>query len=174
MEIRNSTLRDIDDIFTLYQIATDFQKSKFPENQWPKFDRKLIETEINDKRQWKIIIDHKIACIWAITFNDPQIWEERDIDPSIYIHRIATNPDFRGKKFVSEIVNWAKDYTASKNKIFIRMDTCGYNKRLIDYYENSGFNFLGSTRLKNPTGLPSHYENSIVCLFEIQIKKAGN
>ena len=110
MNIQNSTLEDIEDIFALYKIGTDLQKLKFPENQWPKFDRKLIELEINEERQWKIIIDNKIACTWAITFNDPQIWEERDVDPSVYIHRIATNPEFRGQKFVSKIVDWARDY----------------------------------------------------------------
>jgi len=170
MEIRNSTLKDIDDIFTLYKIATDFQKIKFPKNQWPEFDRELITDEVNDKRQWKMIIDNKIACVWAITFNDPQIWEERDLDPSIYIHRIATNPDFRGQNFVSEIVKWARDYATYKNKLFIRMDTCGNNKKLISHYGNSGFNFLGLTNLKNTEGLPSHYENAIVCLFEIRLQ----
>jgi len=169
MKILNSTLHDIETIFDFYKIATDFQKIKFPENQWPTFQRNLIETEINENRQWKLVIDTKIACIWAITFNDPQIWQEKDVEPSIYIHRIATNPDFRGLNFVSEIVKWAKEYAISKNKLFIRMDTCGNNKKLINHYKNCGFEFLGMSKLKNTDGLPSHYKNSNVCLFEIKL-----
>jgi len=38
----NSSLNDIPEIFRLYKLATDFQKIKFPENQWPEFDKKLI------------------------------------------------------------------------------------------------------------------------------------
>ncbi|MDD2781481.1 MAG: GNAT family N-acetyltransferase, partial [Sulfuricurvum sp.] len=102
ISIKNSTISDIDEIFRLYKIATDFQKSKFFVH-WPEFKRALIETEIMEKRQWKMIIDGEIACIWATTFSDPQIWGERDRDPALYIHRIATNPDFRGNNFVARI-----------------------------------------------------------------------
>ncbi len=172
MKILNCTIEDVEDIFKLYRLATDFQKIKFPDNQWPPFSENLIKTEINDHRQWKILIDNKIACIWAIAFHDPQIWEERDIDPAIYIHRIATNPDFRGLNFVFEIVKWAKEYAISKNKLFIRMDTCGNNEKLIHHYVNCGFNFLGFSRPKDTDGLPSHYENADVCLFEIPLNNS--
>jgi hypothetical protein len=43
---------------------------------WPDFDRKLVETELVENRQWKLLIDGQIACVW-VTFNDPEIWEER-------------------------------------------------------------------------------------------------
>jgi hypothetical protein len=45
---------------------------------WPNFDQHLIETELSENRQWKLIIENQIACVWAITFNDAEIWEERD------------------------------------------------------------------------------------------------
>ncbi|MFZ3052221.1 MAG: GNAT family N-acetyltransferase [Sulfuricurvum sp.] len=54
--------------------------------------------------------DDQIACIWATTFSDLQIWGKRDLDPALYIHRIATNPDFRGNKFVAQIVACAEQY----------------------------------------------------------------
>jgi hypothetical protein len=44
---------------------------------WPNFDQHLIETELSENRQWKLIIENQIACVWAITFNDAEIWEER-------------------------------------------------------------------------------------------------
>jgi ribosomal protein S18 acetylase RimI-like enzyme len=169
LTIQNSTIEDIDNIFSLYRIATEYQKDKFPDNQWPEFDREMVMSEIKDSRQWKMVIDNKIACIWAITFNDPEIWEDRDNDPSIYIHRIATNPEFRGHKFVSQIVDWAKLYAKAKDKKYIRLDTCGYNTKLIEHYKTSGFNFLGIWKLKNYEGLPSHYHNADVCFFEIEL-----
>ena len=169
MNIQNSTPEDISEIFRLYELATKFQKTTFPENTWPDFERKLVETEIQEKRQFKMVIDNQIACVWAVAFNDPQIWEAQDVDPSIYIHRIATNPDFRGRQFVMAIVTWAKTYAVSHKKKFIRMDTCGNNHRLIKHYENCGFNFLGMVRLNNTDELPPHYENADVCLFEIKL-----
>ena len=169
MVITNSNLNDISEIFRLYDLATNFQKIKFPKNQWPLFNQNNIAIEIIQNRQFKLIIDGKIACIWGITYSDPQIWEEKENALSIYIHRIATNPEYRGNNFVKTIVNWAKDHALQHHKQFIRMDTCGRNERLISYYKACGFNFLGINKLQNTTQLPSHYHNAEVCFFEIKL-----
>lgn len=169
MTITNSNLIDIPEIFRLYNLATDFQKIKFPENQWPEFDKKLITTEVVENRQFKIVIEDKIACIWAITYSDAQIWEDRENNTSIYIHRIATNPEFRGNNFVQVIADWSINFARKQNKRSIRMDTCGKNDKLIQYYKNCGFNYLGLKKLKNTSELPSHYHNADVCFFEIKI-----
>ncbi|HSI68667.1 MAG TPA: GNAT family N-acetyltransferase [Gillisia sp.] len=170
MKIENSSRSDLAKIFRLYKEATQFQKEKFPENQWPQFSPDLVVKELDEKRQFKIVMDGNIACIWAVTFSDPEIWEEKNRDPAIYIHRIATNPQFRGHNFVSKIVNWGKVYARLHNKEFIRLDTCGDNKKLISHYCNAGFNFLGIKKLKNSKGLPAHYENADVCYFEIEME----
>ena len=170
LQINNSSIHDIDEIFRLYNIATEFQKTRFSVH-WPEFDRKLVETEILENRQWKIVIDSKIACIWATTFNDPQIWEERNEDPSVYIHRIATNPDFRGQNLVGQIVQWVKIYAKENQKEFVRMDTVGDNIGLVRYYEKCGFDFLGLLKLKNTEGLPAHYDNATVSLFQMTLNE---
>lgn len=169
MKIKNSSIADLAEIFRLYREATKFQKIKFPGNQWPEFSRELIIKELGENRQFKIVIEDKIACAWAVTFNDPEIWEEKNIDPAIYIHRIATNPNFRGHNFVAKIVSWAKNYAREHHKKFIRLDTCGDNTRLIAHYRNAGFNFLGMKKLKDAMGLPQHYVNADVCYFEIEL-----
>lgn len=169
MNITNSTKADIPEIFRLYTLATDFQRIKFPGNLWPEFDQKLITTEVAENRQFKLLIEDKIACIWAITFSDPQIWEGSENDAAIYIHRIATNPDFRGNNFVQAIVDWSKEYAIKQKKQFIRMDTCGNNERLINHYKNCGFDFLGMKKLKDTSELPSHYHKADVCFFEIAL-----
>jgi ribosomal protein S18 acetylase RimI-like enzyme len=166
MQITNSTINDIDKIFSLYRIATEYQKTKHSV-LWPEFERTLVEEEIKEKRQWKIVVDNTISCVFATTFSDPLIWEERDQQPSIYIHRIATNPAYRGKNFVTHIVDWAKLYAKENNKEFIRLDTVGENKGLIKHYQSCGFDFLGVFKLANTEGLPQHYHNASVSLFEI-------
>lgn len=169
MTIQNSTAEDIDEIFRLYKLATEYQKSKPNSAIWPEFSTALIQTEIQENRQWKIIIDNKIACVWAIAFSDPQIWQERNSDPAIYIHRIATDPNFRGRNLVGEIVNWSKEYAPKNQKKFVRMDTVGENQGLIDYYTHCGFDFLGLSKLSDTAGLPAHYEDATVSLFEIEL-----
>ena len=169
MEIENCTMKDIDEIFRLYRIASAYQQSKQTVVVWPEFETKLVETEIAENRQWKLIINDAIACVWATTFSDEQIWEERNADPAIYIHRITTNPDFRGNNFVAEIVKWAKEYAKENGKDFVRLDTLGNNAKLIEHYTGAGFTFLGMFNLKNTRGLPDHYHNVPACLFEIKL-----
>ncbi|QHI37838.1 hypothetical protein IMCC3317_32210 [Kordia antarctica] len=170
MILKNSNSEDIPEIFRLYRLATEFQKVKFPENLWPEFDLKYITTEVVEKRQFKLVIEDKIACIWAITYSDDQIWEHSENDAAIYIHRIATNPEFRGNNFVQIIVDWSKNFARKHHKQFIRMDTCGKNERLIAHYKSCGFNFLGMKKLENTAGLPSHYHNADACFFEIELE----
>ncbi|WP_281541119.1 hypothetical protein [Maribacter aestuarii] len=99
MSIENSKLIDIDNILNLYSSATNYMKSK---NQvhWPEFPNDLILNEIEENRQWKLLIEDKIACIWATTLNDELIWGDKNKEPSLYIHRIATNPVLESKTWL--------------------------------------------------------------------------
>jgi len=169
MKIENCTANDITEIFRLYRLASAYQKSKQTVVVWPEFEKQLVETEIAENRQWKLIIDGEIACVWATTFSDEQIWEERNTDSAVYIHRIATNPNFRGKNFVLIIVEWAREYAKNNDKDYVRLDTIGNNTKLIEHYTSSGFHFLGMFDLKNTDGLPDHYHNAPACLFEIKL-----
>jgi RimJ/RimL family protein N-acetyltransferase len=168
MPIVNSTPEDIPVILDLYDQAIAYQK-KVASRYWLGFDKKLIETEVAEHRQWKLVIDGQIACIFVITWNDASIWAERDLQPSLYLHRIVTNPEFRGGAFVKEIVNWARAFCVQHNRKFIRLDTFGDNEKLIAYYEACGFTYLGLTTLGKRPDLPKHYEGTSLALLEIGI-----
>jgi len=165
MKIENSQPTDIARIFELYKIATEYMKSK-GQVYWPSFQKELIENEIEEKRQWKLSIDGEIACIWATTLHDELIWAGHTQEPSVYIHRIATNPEFRGQNLVQKLVTWANAYGLSQNLLYIRLDTVGLNKGLINHYQKHGFDFLGAKALKDTTGLPDHYQEGEVCYFQ--------
>ncbi|QIY91270.1 GNAT family N-acetyltransferase [Chryseobacterium gallinarum] len=166
--ITTNTLQDIDEIFNLYKQASDFKKVK-SNIQWPEFGYNMIETEIKENRLYKFTIEGKIACIWSIAFEDPQIWEEQNSDPSLYIHRIATHPSFRGQKFVEQIAIWAKSFAEQNNKQYVRMDTVGLNPKLVNYYVNCGFTYLGVKTPANTQGLPAHYQNISINLFQLKV-----
>ncbi|PSL44223.1 ribosomal protein S18 acetylase RimI-like enzyme [Chitinophaga niastensis] len=168
MEILNSTMNDIDRIFDLYDDAVAFQKTRFNKH-WQSFDQEMVATEIKEGRQWKIVEDGATACIFASAFSDPFIWGEKNTDPAIYLHRIVTNPLFRGKNYVLTIIEWAKVYGKKMNKDYIRIDTWGDNQYLIDYYVKCGFTFLGLMTPEDAATLPSHYSGISLSLFEIKI-----
>jgi hypothetical protein len=170
MEIKNCTSADTNVILSLYQAARDLQTQR-KMVVWPSFEKSFIEKEINEARQWKIVIDDTIVCNWAITFEDKEIWGEKDQDNSIYIHRICNNPNFRGNRYIDKIVEWAKVYSKQSGKQFVRLDTLGENTKLIEHYTSAGFKFLGIFKLTDTATLPKHYQDEPnCCLFEINLQ----
>ena len=168
MDIKNCELSDIDDIVTLYKNAIAYQKTKKCA-VWPMFSANDITLAINEKRQFKIIIENKTACIFTFTFQDKSIWGDKDQNDAVYIHKIATAANFKGKNLVNELIIFSKKYAKKHSKLFLRMDTVGENTGLIDYYTKCGFTFLGLNKLTSFTDLPKHYHNATVSLFELQI-----
>jgi len=165
LQVLNSQAADIDIIFGFYDLAIAHQKKVFNKH-WQGFSREMVQTEIDENRQYKILVDGVVACVFAVTFNDPLIWGARDQD-AIYIHRIVTHPEFRGHSFVKEIIKWAKDYAAKNNIKFIRMDTWADNEKLLKYYTGCGFDYVGVVCMEKTDGLPKHYEGISLSLFEI-------
>ena len=167
--ITNVLPHDIDLVFARYADAAAHQRKISTVVVWPDFDRAMVAREINENHQWKLIIDGEVACVWATTFSDEQIWEARNADPAVYIHRIATNPAFRGHNFVETIVSWAVKHARKLGKEYVRLDTLGNNTRLIDHYTQAGFTFLGMFELNDTTGLPVHYQEEPTCLFQLAV-----
>lgn len=168
MKIELSTPEDIDTIFSLYDAGTRYQKS-VAKKHWQGFERTLIEKEMQENRQWKIVEEDAIACVFAIAFSDPLIWKEKDKDPAVYLHRIATNPLFYGNGYVKHIIAWAKEYALRNGKSFIRMDTGSGNEKLNNYYVSCGFTYLGITEIGEADDLPSHYKGGSSSLFELKL-----
>jgi GNAT superfamily N-acetyltransferase len=168
MEIINCSLEDIDEICRLYDIATAYQKER-KSVHWPEFSREMLISEIREKRHWKITEKGIITGIWVSAVSDPQIWEERNGDAAIYIHRIAVNPEFRGNMIGRKIVEWAGKHGTEHGKTFLRLDTAGRNQKLISYYGSCGFRLVEIRRLKDFSGLPEHYHNAEICLFELKL-----
>lgn len=167
IEVLNSQAADIDIIFDFYDMAIAHQKKVFNKH-WQGFSRELVQTEIAENRQYKILVGGEIACVFAVTFNDKLIWGDRDQD-AIYIHRIVTHPDFRGYAFVKEIIKWARQYSLDNGLKYIRMDTWADNEKLLAYYTGCGFEYVGVVTMQKTDGLPKHYEGITLSLFEIEV-----
>ena len=168
MKIENCTIEDFEEIVNLYKQARALQ-ARLKMVVWPTFSKEMILQEIAEKRQFKGIINNEIGCVWAVAFSDPLIWEEKNKDAAIYIHRIATNKEYRGHNYVKNIVNWAVKHPLKNNYRYIRLDTVGENIGLINHYRKCGFQFLGLFKLKQTKELPAHYTNATVSLFEIEV-----
>lgn len=167
IQVINSQISDIETIFQFYDMAIAHQKKVFNKH-WQGFSRSLVETEIAENRQYKILVNGEVACIFAVTFEDKLIWGDQDVD-SIYIHRIVTHPEFRGYSFVKKIIKWAKALAPLNGIKYIRMDTWADNEKLLAYYTGCGFDYVGVVTMQETEGLPKHYEGISLSLFEIKV-----
>jgi RimJ/RimL family protein N-acetyltransferase len=170
MLILNSSLKDVTNIFRLYNLATEYQKSK-SNHHWQPFDPQLIETEIKEHRHWKIVKDETIVCIFSTSTDDSLIWGRKDNESSLYLHRIVTDPDHRGNNYVPFIIEWVKTNARRTGIKSIRLDTFSENQKLVDYYLKCGFTLLRVIILKESKHLPKHYHNASLGLFEIRISE---
>jgi ribosomal protein S18 acetylase RimI-like enzyme len=173
MDITLTTNKDLDILESLFGHAIEFQRSR-SNNSWREMNRPLIEKEIREKLHWKIIEEDQIACFFSIALNDRLVWDERDAEPSIYLHRIVTNPTFRGKGYVKHIVVWAEAYGRAAGKQWVRLDTHRDNERLNAYYQQCGFVFCGIKRFEDDSdpSVPRHYLGSGLSLYERPIPSA--
>ena len=173
MEIVKATASDFDLIFDLYDKAIEFQKTVFDKHSLG-FDADLVRSEIAENRLWKIQEGSNTACIFSVAYEDPIIWGEDSAESAMYIHRIVTNPDFRGRGYVKSIVEWARTHAYENALRYIRMDTWGDNLKLKDHYTACGFEYKGVvTPAESPT-LPKHYRGINLGLFEIDLEAEGD
>ncbi|MGJ1264943.1 GNAT family N-acetyltransferase [Sphingobacterium spiritivorum] len=168
MIIRSSTRADIDNIFDIYEQASAY-KLQVSSKGWKGFRRDLVEKEIDENRHFVILEEDVVACTFLIVLQDEIIWKDRGSDPAIYIHRIATNPSFRGNSYVKTIVKWAKNYALEHKKKFIRLDTHSGNEKINEYYKSCGFTYQGISQINWQEGLPEHYKEGSFSLFEIAL-----
>lgn len=168
MKITNSTIEDIDEIFKIYDTATAYQKT-VNNKSWSGFERTLVEKEIIENRHFKIMEGDDMACTFVITFSDTIIWKNSDEDKAIYLHRIATHPNFRGRSYMKKIVEWSKAYAKENEFSFIRMDTHSGNEKLNTHYINSGFTYKGIGSIEWTSDLPEHYKEGPFSLFEMKL-----
>ncbi len=168
MQIINSNPADIETLLRFYDWGRELQQEK-SNRHWQNFDPAVLLKEIAEKRQWKIMEDDQVTCVFLTAYDDPYIWGEKNKNPSVYLHRIVTHPLHRGKNYVKTIIEWAKGHGKQMGKEYLRMDTWGDNPKLIDYYIKCGFNFLGIITPDTTANLPAHYSCISLSLFEIKI-----
>lgn len=173
MRFENAIPADFDTIFDLYDKAIEFQKTVF-DKQWLGFDVDLVNREIDDGRLWKIVEEDNVACIYSIAYADPIIWGSESHIAAMYIHRIVTNPEFRGRGYVRTIVNWAREHAAENDLLYSRMDTWADNLKLKDYYTGCGFEWKGTVSPEDSTTMPAHYRGIQLGLFELDLRTTAS
>jgi len=167
-EIKNTEISDLPKIFELFDHSIEYQeKNGYP--VWRDYDKGAIMKDIENKNQYKVIIDSATAIVFSICYADKVIWRALDKGDSIYLHRIVVNPIFKGRKLFGLVLDWAIQHSKQKGLSNIRMDTWATNITIIKYYQSFGFDFIENYITPNSLELPVHNRNLALALLQYSV-----
>ncbi len=167
-KIIHTTKNDLDFIYWLFDEAIAYQKRK-NFTVWKGYDKNVLQKDILNELQYKIIIANEIACVFSICYTDPVIWREKEKGDAIYLHRIVVNPKYKGEKQFKKILDWTIEHAKQKKLNFVRMDTWADNPNIIGYYQSFGFIFLGTYTTPETEELPKSHRNLELALLEFKL-----
>jgi GNAT superfamily N-acetyltransferase len=171
-QIHNTETSDLTEIFGLFESSISYQEKKgYP--VWKDYDKGAIIKDIENKNQYKVIIDSTIAIVFSVGYSDKIIWRDLDKGDSIYLHRIVVNPIFKGGKLFGKILDWAIDHIKQKGLSHIRMDTWAANPTIIQYYQSFGFRIIENYTTPDTPELPKHNRNLALTLLEYQTPRTS-
>lgn len=159
---------DLKQIFAFFEHSIDYQEKRgYP--VWRNYDKQAIVNDIENKMQFKVVVDGEMAMVFSIRYNDKVIWRSLDQGDSIYLHRIVVNPTFKGQRLFGTILNWAIEQCRQNGLSNVRMDTWAANPTIINYYKGFGFKFVENYTTPDSIELPVHNRNLALTLLEYQI-----
>ena len=163
--ITNTEINELSLIYDLFDSSVVYQeKNGYP--SWKDYDKAAILRDIENKNQYKVILNDSIGMVFSVCYNDPVIWRTRDLDDAVYLHRIVVNPLHKGQKLFKLVLDWAVEHARVKNRSTIRMDTWAANHKLIEYYQGFGFSFVENFMTPDTPELPVHNRNLPLALLE--------
>ena len=167
-DIINTNPEDLPIIYRLFDQAIEYQKiNNYP--VWPDYDRKVLQEDIDCDRQFKLISEEEIACIFSICGSDPVVWREMNKVPALYLHRVVTNPKFKGQRLFQSVLDHAIELAGSNNVKLIRLDTWAHNEPIKSYYLSFGFDIVEYFTTPDTDELPLQQRGNDVVLMEYRL-----
>ena len=150
MEIRKTTLDDLDGVMTIYKKARQFMRIHDNPTQWlgGKPTREQIEDDIAKGRSYVCVNEGRIAGVLCFFIgNDPTyktIYDGNWLNDSPYavVHRIASSGEFKGTG--TFMMEWAFSQCGN-----VRVDTHEDNYVMQNMLRKLGYSYCGVIHLEN-------------------------
>lgn len=172
-KIEPTSLEDLPFIHWIYEEAIRYHQ-RMQYNVWKGYDKQVLEQETRMGLLHKLVIDGKIALVFSAIYSDKQLWEDRDRDDAVYVHRMAVNPEFRGRRLFAKVFEWLVNDAKKRGRKFLRLDTWGDNPKMIAYYESFGYRFVRYHSSGNDPELPIPHRNMFFVLMEYKVPELEN
>ena len=114
--------------------------------------------QLQKRGEMFIAFDNKrVVATVSLADSDTRIWGD-DIAPALYIHKLAVDSSFSGKKIGEKLIEWAATQAQEKGIYRLRLDCGGNVAGLCSYYERIGFIRVGTTTIESYDGPVALFE----------------
>lgn len=159
--IRRAKISEIPDILTITRACA----KKMEENgifQWnEQYPSK--EAFIKDIERYELFVIEENRTVQGTivisTLMDDEYKPIKWLTPngnSTYIHRLSVHPNFQGKGFAQQMMDFAEAYSRENGFVSVRLDTFSQNKRNQRFYEQRGYQKLGDIFFPKQSDHPFH------------------
>ncbi len=146
--IRRAKISEIPDILRLTKACAP-QMIKMGICQWNEHypTKTAFEKDIAREELFVLEIANNLAGIVVMsTFMDEEYRPIRWLtsnENNMYIHRLAVHPEYQGKGYAQQLMDFAENQAKQIGFTSIRLDTFSQNKRNQRFYEHRGYHRLG-------------------------------
>ena len=121
-------------------------------------NKKVFEQDYTRGELYVLYVqDILVGCITISSVKDSEYnaisWLTQD-SKQYYIHRLAILPAFQHQGHARTLMDFAEGFAKSNQALSVRLDTFGQNKRNQKFYENRGYQRLGSIYFPNQSQHP--------------------
>ena len=146
--IRKAEFKDLQEIKLLTEACARamIQKGIYQWNEhYPSLQK--LERDIQLQELYVLAKEDKILGIIVITPTKDEEYIPIDwlskTENNLYIHRLATHPDYWGKGYAQKLMDFAEEVARENNYESVRLDTFSQNSRNQQFYEKRGYRRLG-------------------------------
>ena len=120
----------------------------------------IIEKDL-ERQELYVFIEHSaiIGLVVITTLMDEEYknvnWLTANKD-NLYIHRLAVDPEYQGKGYARQLMDFAEGLARKAGAVSIRLDTFSQNRRNQQFYAHRGYKKLGDIYFPNQSNHPFH------------------
>lgn len=168
IRIINTLPEDLHLVYWLFEQAILYQRQHgYP--AWKGYEKNALCAEVEQLLQYKVVQSHHVLAIFSISYSDPATWGQWDTGQALFLHRIITHPEFKGRRIFEKVREWAMATAREKGLRYIRIDTWTDNPAIIAFYEAYGFRVVAAHTSADSPDLPAQNRNLRVTLMQLPV-----
>lgn len=157
--IKKVLSKDVEEIYALTKSCAKhlIENDIFQWNEhYPSLE--VLKKDIELQQLYKLEIDNVIVGIIVLTEIEDVEYKNvkwlTENNNNLYIHRLAVYPNFQGKGYGKQLMDFAENFAKKNSYNSVRLDTFSQNLRNLKFYKNRNYKQLESIYFPKQSKFP--------------------